>query len=1047
MHSKHRAIRLALLASLAASGMVAAQTTATDQPATSNQPAPASNPTDPNIPADNPATGTAGGPSSGRKKEATEEIVVTGSRIRRKDLTTPAPVTVISREQVTGSGKVSIGDFLQSLPEQGNAINTQVNNGGDGSTRISLRGLGQARTLVLLNGRRFVAGGTGADSSVDLNTIPTAAIERIEILKDGASAVYGSDAIAGVVNVITRRGFKGTELSAYGGVSQHGDGQTYDLNVTTGQAGDRGNVVFSAGYYKQNTVWAGDRDFSKYQLFFDPTSTDCPQDTSGKCIGKPGEILVGSGTIPAGRIVLGTADRPAGVNLPNGNPLWNNLVAKYPKNSAFMPCVPGDAHTTCFDIGNGQKWRPYSGAGLPEIGGDQYNFQPQNYNVTPAQRIQLYSIGDLSIGSNARGYYEASFVNRQSEQKLAAEPLLTDSEGVIVSKDNLYNPFGRDFDAVRRRLLEFGNRVFNQDTNTFRVVGGVDGTLPEEFGPAHGWFWDVSLNYGRTSASDTKNGNIYLRNLQQAIGPSMIDPATGRPICVTTPGDASTAVAGCTPLDLFHGSVYNTATGGATAGTITPDQTQTLTVTGVDRGINQMTAVQANASGELFQLFADRPVGLALGYEYRLLYGASIPDPLTALGEISGNKSNPTKGGYHVNEGYAELSIPIVSNMPLAESIEATAAARVFNYSTFGSDWTYKVGGRWRPIHDVTLRGTYSTAFRAPSISDLYSGQADNFAAVNDPCQGGPPGSAKEIKPGTPLFAACGVAANNQDDQTQLRSRVGGNPALTPETAKIFTFGLVIEPTMVRNFSVTVDYYNFKIDNAISTITEPVILSGCYPNTAGATPHYCNLIQRDNSTHRIVQIFNLNQNVGGTDTDGIDLAVRYALPTDFGRFGFVFDGNWLHKYDQRLADGTTIKGRGVYDLAGGSIGGVYPAFKANAGVTFGLAGLNVGVSERFVGSYWECAGDSGAMDGSGLCNDSQGGHADLARKVDPYFQTDVYASYGLNTGFGKTSLAVGLNNAFNAEPPRVYNSFVPTSDPTAYDFMGRFVWGRLTQTF
>src|SRR6266566_5478407 len=308
MHSKHRAIRLALIASLAASGMAAAQTTTTDQPAT-NQPAPASSPSDQNVPAETPATGTAGGPSAGKKKEASEEIVVTGSRIRRKDLTTPAPVTVISREQVTASGKVSIGDFLQSLPEQGNAINTQVNNGGDGATRISLRGLGSARTLVLMNGRRFVPGGTGADSSVDLNSIPTAAIERVEVLKDGASAVYGSDAIAGVVNIITRKGFKGTELSGYGGVSQHGDGTTYDFNVTTGQSGDRGNVVFSAGYYNQHTVWAGARDFSKFQLYYDPTSTDCPQDTAGNCLGRPGEILVGSGTIPAGRIVLSSSDK------------------------------------------------------------------------------------------------------------------------------------------------------------------------------------------------------------------------------------------------------------------------------------------------------------------------------------------------------------------------------------------------------------------------------------------------------------------------------------------------------------------------------------------------------------------------------------------------------------------------------------------------------------------------------------------------------------------------------------------------------------------
>jgi outer membrane receptor protein involved in Fe transport len=1083
MQSKYRAIRLALLASIAASGMAAAQTT-TDQPATGNQPAPASTPSDQNVPADNSAAGTAGGTSAGRKKEATEEIVVTGSRIRRKDLTTPAPVTVISREQVTASGKVSIGDFLQALPEQGNAINTQFNNGGDGATRISLRGLGSQRTLVLLNGRRMVPGGTGADASVDLNSIPTASVERIEVLKDGASAVYGSDAIAGVVNIITRKGFKGTEASAFGGVSQHGDGQTYDLNVTTGQASDRGNVVFSAGYYKQQAVFAGDRDFSRFQLFFDPTpGAECPKTPAGSCLGRPGEILVGSGTIPAGRFILSaphlipsdpnnpkspkivapdsdricdptdpvcaadpTAKGAKFINNPHpggaGNAFYANLVSHFPKNTAFIPCVPGDTNAKCFNIGNGQLWRPYSGIGLPEIGGDQYNFQPQNYNVTPAQRISLYSIGDLSLGSNARGYYEASFVNRQSEQLLAAEPLLTDGEGVVISADNLYNPFGRDINAERRRLLEFGNRKFNQDISTFRVVGGIDGTLPEEFGPAHGWFWDLSLNFGRTEEAGTKNGNVYLRNLAQALGPSMTDPKTGAPICVAEAGKPDTAIPGCVPLNLFGGAAYNHTTGALLpgGGTITPDQVAGLTFTGVDRGINQMTAVQANTSGELFSLFADRPVGLALGYEYRLVYGAFIPDPITVAGETSGNKGLITKGGYHVNEGYAELSIPILSNVPFAENVEATAAARVFNYSTFGSDWTYKFGGRWSPIHDVTLRGTYSTAFRAPSVGDLFGGQADNFAALTDPC--------RNLATAPPN---CGVAAGNGDDQTQLRSRVGGNPKLTPETAKVFTAGVVLQPSMVRGFSMTVDYYNFNIENAISAIGESVILNGCYPTDPAQAPRFCNLIQRDPTTHRIVQIFNLAANVGGFKTDGIDVSLRYALPTDYGRFGFIVDGTWLHKFDEALADGSVIHGRGVYDLGSGVNGGVYPAFKANGGVTFGLAGLNVGVSEKFIGSYWECADDSidngGLMDGAGLCNQSQGGHADAARKVSPYFQTDVYASYGLNTGFGKTTLAVGLNNAFNVAPPVVYNAFTPTSDPSAYDFMGRFFWGRLTQTF
>src|SRR5512132_4116453 len=245
---RRKVLRLATALGFGISSVAVAQDATTPPPA------------EPPPPAAAPQTAVVGeapaaAPAKKGDEERTEEIVVTGTRIRRKDLTTPAPVTVINRDQIAASGKVSIGDFLQALPEQGNAINTQFNNGGDGSTRVSLRGLGSARTLVLLNGRRIVPGGTGADASVDLNSIPTASVERIEVLKDGASAVYGSDAIAGVVNIITRKGFKGTEASAFGGVSQHGDGQTYDLNVTTGQAGDRGNVVFSAGYYKQQTVF------------------------------------------------------------------------------------------------------------------------------------------------------------------------------------------------------------------------------------------------------------------------------------------------------------------------------------------------------------------------------------------------------------------------------------------------------------------------------------------------------------------------------------------------------------------------------------------------------------------------------------------------------------------------------------------------------------------------------------------------------------------------------------------------------------------------
>src|ERR1700737_1538308 len=221
-----------------------------------------------------PTTTEAPSADAEQRKAAREEITVTGSRVRRKDLTTPAPVTVLTRAQFEESGKLTLSDFLQTLPEQGNAPNFQLNNGGstygaDGSTRINLRNLGVTRTLVLVNGRRFVPGGLGASAAVDLTSIPAAAVERIEVLKDGASAIYGSDAIAGVVNIITRKSFNGTEAGAQYGISSRGDAQTFDAHVTTGRSSDLGNIVSSVGYFNQKESWLRDRDWSSHALSYD----------------------------------------------------------------------------------------------------------------------------------------------------------------------------------------------------------------------------------------------------------------------------------------------------------------------------------------------------------------------------------------------------------------------------------------------------------------------------------------------------------------------------------------------------------------------------------------------------------------------------------------------------------------------------------------------------------------------------------------------------------------------------------------------------------
>jgi outer membrane receptor protein involved in Fe transport len=485
--------------------------------------------------------------------------------------------------------------------------------------------------------------------------------------------------------------------------------------------------------------------------------------------------------------------------------------------------------------------------------------------------------------------------------------------------------------------------------------------------------------------------------------------------CGTGP---STLVEGCVPLNLFGG-----------AGTIQGDQLAGLTFTGTERGINQLASVNLNTSGELIRLFGDRPVGLAVGYEFRTLKGSDIPDPITAAGLTTGNKATPTQGSYYVNEGYGELSVPLLSNMPFVQSLEATAAARVFKYSTFGSDWTYKLGGRHTPVRDLTVRGTYSTAFRAPSIADLFLGSQDNFANVTDPCAKNAP-------------ATCtGTAFNNGDPSTQLRSHVGGSPTLKPETAKTWTLGLVLEPTMIKNFTITVDYYNITIDSPIVNVGSATILNSCY---FGGVQRFCDLITRDPVSGQVSNIVDTTTNVGRDQTDGIDLAVRYAYPSEYGRFGFLFDGTWLHSFHRLLADQSEVSARGTFDLA--TTGGVFPAFKFNAGATWNLGGLGAGVNSRFIGSFHECADEGGFFGGGSICT-SNGGTPQFQRLVPAYVTFDVFASYTLRSPAGRTTLAAGVNNVGDHKPAVIYNGFLAASDPTAYDFMGRFMYARLSHTF
>jgi iron complex outermembrane recepter protein len=986
-----------------------------------------------------PASPTSAPPAE-QRRGVTEELLVTGSRIRRKDLTTPAPVTVVTREQFEASGRMTIGDYLQTMPEQGNAPNFQLNTGGinygaDGTTRINLRSLGIQRTLVLINGRRVVPGGLGASAAVDLNTIPTEAVERVEVLKDGASAVYGSDAIAGVVNVITRKGYSGTDLGAQYGASSKSDAQTFDAHITTGTSGDTAGAMFSVRYFKQDDSWLRDRTWSQQALDWDYT---------------------GGGVSPSGssRTPQGTVRIPEDPSNP-GNPLCgttlcNNMVTilgwkvgqRYIRNTTSSA---GTTPVVCGTnpVGQVECFRKFNTV-APDNGGtgvDFYNFAAQNYLTIPSTTIQGFSSGDARFQA-VRGYYELSYTQRSSTQNAAPMPLNPgDYNNIVYSKNSIYNPFGTDLNFTGRRLVEFGNRTYAEDLNTFRVVTGIDGTLPEVAGPLQGWFWNAALNYGRTSGTFTTGGSFRNSRVQSALGPSMT-LANGTPVCVQTPGDPNTIIPGCTPLNLLGGP-----------GSIGTAQQDYLAFTGTSRAYDQLVTAGADLAGDLFPILGDRPLSLALGYEFRHQLGSQIADPVAAAGDSADFNFKSTSGGFRSNEAYGELLVPILANTVGVEALEASLAGRYVNYNTFGDKFTYKLGARYTPVRDFTVRGTFSTAFRAASIAEQYLGNKETDPAATDPCAdlnavpGGLTGA---------IAARClagGVKGTGSGDTgLQELTRTGGTPSLKPERAAAYTAGLVFQPQAVRNLSFTLDYFHIDIYDAIGLTGTANILNGCY---VGGVSQYCGLVVRNNDGS-IAYVNDFFANIGRITTSGVDFAVRYALPSDFGRFALGFDASYLNSYDITLTLKTgdaKIQGQDNYDA--GSFGAL-PKLKATAGLDWSLGGFLAGLTGRYVSSFNECSNpyDPTTAQG-GICDvinvDPVKGTTVSSnlfrRRVHAFYQLDVHAGYTLTSTLGKTTLFAGIINLTDKAPPYIYSAALANSDPSTYDYIGRYVYGRIQHRF
>ena len=638
-----------------------------------------------------PPADAAQNPATAAQESSSEDaIIITGSRIRRDPLSQDSPVTFVDRADIDKTGLNSINDVLQRLPSAGGGLNGKFNNSGNfgnppdgggvgaGAAEIDLRYLGSKRTLVLVDGLRFVnaASASGVPGSVDLNAIPESMIERVEVLQDGASAIYGSDAIAGVVNIITKKRQKGLVGTVQLGGYDQGDGFTQNYQLSWGNGGDGPTqIVIGGNFVKQDPISSGDRDIS---LFPAPYSNTC---LDGGC---------SSGT-PLGRFIV----------------LGNNLTLRGPvigRPVIYNPINPTDPAS---------DFKQFTTA-------DRFNFAPYNFILTPLERYGVFLTAKQELGENVNLSGKVVWNRRNSKNQAAPLPLFVGPDAgngnlldtIVIDATNPFNPFGQTlgpgtYNFIGRRVIEGGPRRYNQKVET--TYGTV--TLDGKFKVAdRDWYWDINGIAGRNKAKQTMFGNINAANLQTALGP--LAGCTGS----------------CVPFNIFGG-----------VGSITQGMLDYVSFVQDDSSEQKLWGVSANLTGSLFEL-PGGPFAFALGLEHRDQKGRFDPDPVVAAGLGSDIPALPTKGGYNVDEAYLELVAPLFSDRPFLQLLEFNAAARFSDYSASGSTTTFKAGVNWKPIKDLRLRGSWSEGFRAPTIGELFGTPSRFDQEIVDPCSGTPTG-------------------------------------------------------------------------------------------------------------------------------------------------------------------------------------------------------------------------------------------------------------------------------------------------------------------
>ena len=932
-------------------------------------------------------------------EEIVEEVLVTGSRVRQNPLEVKNPVQTFSFDDFLESGDVSFFDFLQRLPANGSALNRMNNTSGvvstpaDGSgagagaIEIDLRYLEPKRTLVLVDGRRWIRGSSasGISGATDLNSIPHNAIESVEVLMDGASAIYGSDAIGGVVNIKTKDMYDGLQLSAY--YSQFGEtggGENVSMDVSFGTESERSRLFSSFHYTDQNGVMGPDREITRYPI--------------------PGYPYGASIYNPQGAYFL---TNELGTNL---YMIVNQGVINSGASNGGLPAYdPADPYG-----GDFHRWGT-------DNKGDRFNWMTDSSALMPNDRVSAFVKGEYDLTDNVIANFMASFTNRQSRSQAAAVPIGVGSAAgfnpylrdIFIPANQEYNPLGIDLGAgpdnfrAFLRPVEAGPRIYKQNVDTWNIYLGLEGeiTWTGKSGDKS-WLWDVNAGWFQSDASQEGHNIFEGRNFALALGPA---------------ADCA-AVPGCVPLNIFGGE-----------GGMNQAQLDFVTFTQRDFSRQELFDLSANISGSVFDLPAG-PVGIAAGVAYREEVASFLPE--SSWTTVS--PANPIAGSFDVSEFYGEAVAPIFTGLDLS------AAFRASDYSLFGSKSVFSAGLKWSPVDVLTLRANFNEGYRTPNIGEHFNPAVVNPSQIVDPCSGATGQTATNC-------ASLGVPTGYISPAVQYPVAAGGNPNLIPEESESRTFGFTWDASDLLSadrFLVQVNWYDIQVDNAVNTPNAQIILEQCVATT---DPRICNLVTRDSTgliTLVDATISNIaGVETNGVDLQVGYSTPEY----NFGQLHFDWTSNFLFEYTEKAfdADGNIVlterEGREL-----GESGRGFPEFKSMFSARLERNSWSAGLTLSYVDGLTErCGGLTRSFWWLGVLDqcdapDATPTEPEGTNQIEDRLYLDLQASFRPEWADGALGISVGMQNVTDEDPPPCQSCRINGFNGMLYRFPGQVYYVRAT---